>query len=253
MVYADSPPPFLPARRGPLLAFGGASLAVFAMLAVLVAMQWQFLIRADLAFARLLYDVVYPRPGLAHGIDLWTEAFGTWSMRILSVVVAGWLVLRRQFSAAAWALVTAFCANLAGLVGKLGVDRPRPDFVDPIAEGVGPSFPSGHALMSAVGIAILLYATLPLLRGAWRYLAGVIAVMIVLSTAGSRPMLGVHWVTDVVAGVALGATVVCFTLALWSFLPDSLRRWDRRPYVPRHGSAPEDAGSLTGSAPINRG
>ncbi|MBB6175080.1 undecaprenyl-diphosphatase [Nocardiopsis mwathae] len=217
----------LPARRGVLATTMAIGVIPLLVLLPLVAARWDPLISFDLSVARVLYDAVSPSPALAHGLELWTEAFGTWAMRIVSLLAALWLLIRRQFSTAVWAGATVFLANLFGLIIKVGVDRPRPEFTDPIATGVGPSFPSGHALMAVTGMAILLFAVLPLLRGGWRTFAWVVAVGIAASTAFSRPLLGVHWTTDIVAGISLGVFTVALTLLLWTFLPPIARRWDR--------------------------
>ena len=83
------------------------------------------------------------------------------------------------------------------------LDRVRPEF-NPIAETLGPSFPSGHS-----GLAAAFYAaprscspasghprTRALLAGG--------AVAIAVGVACSRVLLGVHWMSDVIAGLALG-------------------------------------------------
>lgn len=81
--------------------------------------------------------------------------------------------------------------------------RVRPAF-NPAAATLGPAFPSGHSANSAA-----FYATAALLIGRWRprtaraVLAG-LAVGIAVAVAASRVLLDVHWLTDVVAGLALG-------------------------------------------------
>ena len=82
-------------------------------------------------------------------------------------------------------------------------DRLRPTF-NPAAATLGPSFPSGHSATAAA-----FYATAALLLGRWRgrraraVLAG-LAVGIAVTVAASRVLLDVHWLTDVIAGLALG-------------------------------------------------
>ena len=86
---------------------------------------------------------------------------------------------------------------------KGAVDRARPT-LDPAAAALGPSFPSGHSSTAAA-----FYAALGLL--AWRrrparvrnVIAGG-AVGIAVAVACSRVLLDLHWVSDVVAGLALG-------------------------------------------------
>lgn len=83
------------------------------------------------------------------------------------------------------------------------VDRVRPT-ANPIAHTLGPSFPSGHTTGAAACFAA--YA-LVLGRGRSRHtqsvLAG-IAVFVAIAVAASRVLLGVHWLTDVIGGLALG-------------------------------------------------
>ena len=82
-------------------------------------------------------------------------------------------------------------------------DRVRPAF-NPAAASLGPSFPSGHSATAAA-----FYAAAALLLGRWRgrptraVLTG-LAVGIAVAVAASRVLLDVHWLSDVIAGLALG-------------------------------------------------
>ena len=79
----------------------------------------------------------------------------------------------------------------------------RPAF-NPAAATLGPSFPSGHSATAAA-----FYATAALLLGRWRgrparaVLAG-LAAGIAVAVAATRVLLDVHWLSDVIAGLALG-------------------------------------------------
>ena len=86
---------------------------------------------------------------------------------------------------------------------KETVDRARPT-IDPLAATLGPSFPSGHSSTAAA-----FFAALALLMGRRRddrqkaVLAG-IAVGLAVAVACSRVLLDLHWLSDVVGGLALG-------------------------------------------------
>ena len=83
------------------------------------------------------------------------------------------------------------------------LDRVRPTF-NPITDQLGPSFPSGHSATAAA-----LYAAVALVLARRRaprtraLLAGS-AVAIAVGVAISRVLLGVHWTSDVIAGLAFG-------------------------------------------------
>jgi undecaprenyl-diphosphatase len=82
-------------------------------------------------------------------------------------------------------------------------DRVRPE-LNPIAETLGPSFPSGHSSWAAAFFAC---AALVLSRGRSRPTRLVLAALgagLGVAVAATRVLLGVHWLSDAIAGVALG-------------------------------------------------
>jgi len=93
--------------------------------------------------------------------------------------------------------------SLATNVVKGAVDRARPA-IEPVAATLGPSFPSGHSSTAAA-----FFAALALLAGRRRphaqkaVLAGA-AVGLAVAVACSRVLLDLHWLSDVVGGLALG-------------------------------------------------
>jgi undecaprenyl-diphosphatase len=129
--------------------------------------------------------------------------------------------------------------SFLGFALKLVVARTRPDLDLPLATAPGYSFPSGHALNSAVGVLVLVLAVLPALPGAWARLAAWLAGLVVIAAAGfDRVGLGVHYLSDVVAGWLVAVALVAATAAAF----ETWRRdVGRPPHDPLAGVDPEAA------------
>ena len=110
---------------------------------------------------------------------------------------------RRRAAVLAFLLLVVVGQNLIANGVKLLVERERPP-VPHLADATGFSFPSGHSAAAAAtyaGVAMVLGRGRP-----WRVKALLAAATaaVTAAVAASRVLLGVHWVTDVVGGVALG-------------------------------------------------
>ncbi len=167
------------------------------------------MVRADVGFAH--YD---PRVALwaaQHATTSTTPALrfisqfgGAMVVVPLAVVVAAIESLRTR-TRSVWPFLLLVVGGqflLANTI-KLFADRARPT-IDQLTGFSGKSFPSGHATAAAAT-----YAAFALLLGRRRSLntkaiAAGSAVAIAILIAGTRVLLGVHWLTDVVAGLVLG-------------------------------------------------
>lgn len=101
-------------------------------------------------------------------------------------------------------LATTLSGGVLSTLIKVLVDRPRPEVDHPITTAFGKSFPSGHALSSTVCYGAVLLAFLPVVHPRWRKVAVGAVVSLVLAIGASRLVLGVHFVSDVLAGFILG-------------------------------------------------
>jgi undecaprenyl-diphosphatase len=131
-------------------------------------------------------------------------------LTLVVLAVAGFLYLSGQPRKAAAVVVWSAAGTALSHMTKLGFARPRPELVPHGAEVYTHSFPSGHAMLSAV-----IYLTLGVLvaasqedRRIKRYVLCV-AVLLTVLVGMSRVYLGVHWPSDVLAGWALGASFAC--------------------------------------------
>lgn len=137
-------------------------------------------------------------------ITLVTYLGETWTVAIVAVVVALVDFARtRNRWVVPFLLAVILGDKLLTEAVKQLVDRARPS-IEAVAATLGPSFPSGHTSTAAASwAAFALVAGRWWGREAWPLLAG-LAVGIAVAVAGSRVLLDVHWLTDVLGGLALG-------------------------------------------------
>ena len=93
------------------------------------------------------------------------------------------------------------------------MSRDRPSLDHPVATAYGKSFPSGHAMSSTITYSALLLILLPLIPVARRRLAIIGTVVWLLLIGFTRLALGVHYISDVLGGYALGAGWLVLTTA----------------------------------------
>lgn len=97
---------------------------------------------------------------------------------------------------------------------KILVDRDRPDIAQLVGWS-GASFPSGHSAAAAAGWTAIAFVLTRTSARPVRVIASAAAVVVAVTVAASRVLLGVHWLTDVVAGLAVGWG--CFVLMSVAF------------------------------------
>lgn len=136
-----------------------------------------------------------------------TQLGGSVVLVPLCLAVAAFLWLRRSPREALWFLGITMSGRAMVEILKWAVDRPRPAFNPyPVIVSVK-SFPSGHASNSTLTyVSIALFLT----PERWRPQALTAAMTLAVAIGCTRPMLGVHWPTDIIAGWSFGLLWVGF-------------------------------------------
>jgi undecaprenyl-diphosphatase len=179
---------------------------LFALLLLLVRLQWAPLESADHRAAAWLNSLVAGHPAVVRVIKAvtWLGSSGVlWTLTGAAAVV---LAIRRRWRLAIYLLVTGAGALMLDPVLKSLVGRLRPVVAHPIAHGTGDSFPSGHALGSIVCYGALYLVFLPAVRGTWRRAFTAVIAALIAAIGISRLLLGVHYLSDVLGAWALGIT-----------------------------------------------
>ena len=119
--------------------------------------------------------------------------------------IAAYLLARRRYYAEAVLMVLAYVgAQVLSFSLKLAFRRDRPFFTDPLATLSTYSFPSGHATVSIAVYGALCLVLLRRLTGPARVVCLAAAVLLVSLIGFSRLYLGVHFLSDVLAGYSAG-------------------------------------------------
>lgn len=145
-----------------------------------------------------------------------TALGGTGVLLLITILVSGYLLLRRKYRALWLMLISVGGAWGVSLVLKAFFARPRPTIVPHGTVIYNASFPSGHAMISTAFYLTLgvLLARIHPSRRVKGYL--LVAAMIISLVVGlSRLYLGVHWPTDVLAGWTLGGV---WALLSWTII-----------------------------------
>ena len=199
---------------------------LFAIALILVAVPFSYLLfeviregpftRFDETTANDLHRQVVGREGLIsalHGISLMGKPL------LLGICIAAGAIfayIRNRRRLALFLVITAIGGGLVDSAVKIAVDRPRPVVEEPLAHAFGKSFPSGHAMSSTVTYGALVLVFLPMIPRAWRWVVVAVTSLLVLAIGASRLLLGVHFVSDVIGGYALGLAWLCGCAALFN-------------------------------------
>jgi len=219
-----------PSRRPALLraaAFGLAFAVPIAVLAYLVRAQFDVVVERDHDIIRAATDWTRSHP-VAHDVLLvWQEAFNVRWVALAGLATCAWFGWRHHGlrTRALWAAGTIAAAWALQLGVKTLVGRARPVVEDAVAHAPGSSFPSGHATQITATTVTLTLLVWPLLGSRGRVVVPVVAGVLVILTGLDRVLLGVHFPSDVVAGMLLGGG-----LAGASYV--GYRGWSQLPNLP---------------------
>ncbi|WP_137129650.1 phosphatase PAP2 family protein [Rhizobium sp. FY34] len=153
---------------------------------------------------------------LGHAVKDITALGGVTVLSIMTLLAGLYLTLARRIKIAIFMLISVMGGWVISSALKIVIARPRPDVVPHLVDVQDLSFPSGHAMLSAVTyltIGALLSRAQPT-RATRLFMIGA-ALFLTLIVGMSRIYLGVHYPTDVLGGWCAGAgwALCCWLVA----------------------------------------
>jgi undecaprenyl-diphosphatase len=150
-----------------------------------------------------------------------TAIGGATGLTLITFVITGFLLASRKFATAAFVFASIAGGAVLSVVLKDLFLRARPTIVPHLVTVDTSSFPSGHAMNSAIVFLTLgALLTRTQKRRATRIYLVAVAILLTLLVGFSRIYLGVHWPSDVIAGWIVGAAWAAFCLAIARLLQD---------------------------------
>jgi len=190
-------------------------LPVLVGLVLLAAGLWAFAVLAedvtsgdpivslDVRLANWLYE--HARPPLTRAFLVVTTLGSSLVLIPAAAAAALWLYRRRSPADALFVVLALGGALALNGLFKSVFERERPSFPDPLADASWFSFPSGHASASVALYGALALLAARRLRSWWARCACIGAAAALAALIGfSRLYLGVHYLSDVLAGFSLG-------------------------------------------------
>lgn len=159
---------------------------------------------------------------------------GTGTVVLAIVVVSGlFLWLTRHKYSAALLFISTFGSIVLNNLLKVGFDRPRPRVFEWGSQALSSSFPSGHAMSAAVVYGTVAYLAARLQKHFWhRVITLFVAGLLILLIGATRLYLGVHYPSDVLAGIIIGVAWAGFCMATLEASQVYARR--RKPEILKH-------------------
>ena len=200
------------------------------------------------------WTIAHRSPVGGHVAVAVTNLFGpveTVGAAVIVAVLVGWWL--RSLPAGLTIVAAVGGASVTGWLIKLLVARARPPVLIQETVETDYSFPSGHVTGTAAVMGITAAVLVVGRSRAFRALLTAVAAVVVCAVAASRVYLGVHWLTDVVAGALLGAMAVTIAAPSLHALRSEAMAPDRAVRPPISGCPQPLAGHILGSDSVVSG
>ena len=197
----------------------GTCLLVLALLGAGVRADFGPQLRLDAAVSDLMYTGDTRAAALDGLLQVLTAPGLSWVRFLVFLPVLVWLVQRRLWWTSAWLVTTVVL--VAPLTGALKdyFGRVRPPFDGGGARYDSLSYPSGHSSGIATLVTVALILAWPLLSARARRWSIVVGAVLVVLVGLTRMWLGVHFLSDVLGGWALGVAWTLLTALAFGAFP----------------------------------
>lgn len=211
-------------------------LLIFLGITIGVITEKQWVYTFDITLINFIQSFV--SPPLTAVVSILTDIGGVREIIFLTILVTGFLFLRKWYIAGLWLGGTVLFSTVILTFMKIFVGRERPDILV-IATEQSQSFPSGHSTLSTVFYGLLGFTLIILVKKiSQKIIIAATASLIISFVMLSRIYLGAHFPSDVLGGLTFGSASTLISLYVYQFslpyLQKFLLQWklvDRSPVL----------------------
>ena len=162
-----------------------------------------FMLNPDVSVNILFSNLVNVTQWLVPTANFTSAALGPTVLAVIAVGLSVYFFIKKR-----WRHFYIILSSMVGvyfltelLKNVIGSSRPA----DALVSLSDFSFPSGHATAIAGALILIIYFFAPIIRSkSWRWILVIGLFILTLLVGGSRLVLGVHWLSDIIAGYSLG-------------------------------------------------
>lgn len=144
---------------------------------------------------------------------------GNWYTIVIITLLSLFLKNKKYFK---YIALNTIVITFTNQILKIIIHRPRPDINNRIINALGYSYPSGHAMISTAFYGFIFYLVWKSnLKMCYKIIINSLIVILIISICFSRVYLGVHYITDVIAGSSLSMIYLC----IYTYLLNKKKVW----------------------------
>lgn len=202
----------------------------FFLIAIIGYFGWEEITEIDYQVSNYFYGFHTPMRTII--MTATTHIGSLVTQTVVTVLAVVTLFIFKKWRTAIWYGLTVLIGAgiLNGSVKEL-YGRARPTEIQPLVDIGGYSFPSGHSMGSVIVYGGILFLMIRFAQSSQlKFLISLLGFLMVLAVGISRIYLGVHFLTDVVAGFSLGFGWLCFSISVVGLKYTKMESKSKNPY-----------------------
>jgi undecaprenyl-diphosphatase len=164
------------------------------------------LVQQDVSVANNLHTIALSSPKIVLAIMIFGSLLGREIFALIGIILGIYFIYKRYWAMLAMVILGFEGGSVLFYLVSHYFNRHRPVFARPVWQVIPfPSFPSGHTISAVVCYGLLAYMLVPRMPTRfWKAVVVVVALLIIVYIGYSRVFVGDHYLSDVLAGYAMG-------------------------------------------------